>query len=113
MHLKLLFRYALAPYAPGGPVVAAPSVQSATYRDGATGQVFVRQPPVNIFIISQSPDHVLHRPGHSLQNPCHVFHRPGHALHLPGHVLHGGHDGHSATMIVVVIVIVVMVVIAM
>ena len=48
VHLKLLFRYALAPYAPGGPVVAAPSVQSATYRDGATGQVFVRQPPVNI-----------------------------------------------------------------
>ena len=49
VHLKLLSRYALAPYAAGGPVVASgPSGQTATYRDGATGQVFVRQPPVNI-----------------------------------------------------------------
>ena len=40
----------MAPYAPGGPVVAAPSGQTAAYRDGATGQVFVRQ-PVNIIIV--------------------------------------------------------------
>ena len=32
-------------------VASGPSGQSATYRDGATGQVFVRQPPVNIIVI--------------------------------------------------------------
>ena len=32
-------------------VASGPSGQSATYRDGATGQVFVRQPPVNIILI--------------------------------------------------------------
>ena len=48
--LRTLPRYALAPYAPGGPVVAAPAGQTAAYRDGATGQVFVRQ-PVNIIAI--------------------------------------------------------------
>ena len=48
--LRTLPRYALAPYAPGGPVVAAPAGQTAAYRDGATGQVFVRQ-PVNIMAI--------------------------------------------------------------
>ena len=31
-------------------MVAAPSGQTAAYRDGATGQVFVRQ-PVNIIIV--------------------------------------------------------------
>ena len=31
-------------------MVAAPSGQTAAYRDGATGQVFVRQ-PVNIVIV--------------------------------------------------------------
>ena len=48
--LRTLPRYSLAPYAPGGPVVAAPAGQTAAYRDGATGQVFVRQ-PVNIIAI--------------------------------------------------------------
>ena len=47
---RTLPRYSLAPYAPGGPVVAAPAGQTAAYRDGATGQVFVRQ-PVNIIAI--------------------------------------------------------------
>ena len=32
-------------------VASGPSGQSATYRDGATGQVFVRQPPVKIIVI--------------------------------------------------------------
>ena len=68
-------------------VASGPSGQTATYRDGATGQVFVRQPPVNIII------YLLHGHGH-------LLHRPGHALHHPGHNgpgFHGSHgyDGHG------------------